>query len=560
MLGTLVALALARMPKLDTFIWDMPTGILRDCWLALSSLTRGDDSHVSRLEKVWVRFHNNREVIDTRGVLPPVSQSTQHSSGQSSNPSQANSNSAAGTKQTPDPLEWSYRHVEHPNFSVLPPLRSLTALNIDEVAYLEELSVLIEHSVHSLRELRIGLGSEVPRDGFSSTRDLKLHMDQGVPTAYQATLGWLMKNVGGSTTPLEFSNQPDGAAKSPVEDHYPVKDPTTTLNQPESPQDSTLDENNNATPGASLEVTQVDDPSRISDNLVINPDPAVETRPVGADIVGMSPGIIHDPTPDDSVPRRPNSIILDALTESLATNKALQQPSAQKDRDASKHAFQANGRLEEQRKNETWLKLGILELERIPLDCQVLLRTIDWSVVTTLTLLHCDSHESLWVAFRRAFTPQQTMSQPRLKRKSKMHLRNVSSLCPPEIPRTEYRMNLRRVHTNAVSSALIAFLKETLAPNSLESLFLQDSGLVTDGSGGRGPYDSNVSVEAICRGPLRRHRLSLKKVMIDSGDGRKRSQKWQKWKLDRDALSYVTSGKMSALREIAFSVDYKDWV
>lgn len=44
MLGTLVALALGRMRNLEAFIWDMPTGVLRDVWLALASLASRNDS------------------------------------------------------------------------------------------------------------------------------------------------------------------------------------------------------------------------------------------------------------------------------------------------------------------------------------------------------------------------------------------------------------------------------------------------------------------------------------------------------------------------------------
>ena len=52
MLGTLVALALASMPRLEKFTWDMPTGVLRDVWIALSSLGELKDS---RLEMLWMR-------------------------------------------------------------------------------------------------------------------------------------------------------------------------------------------------------------------------------------------------------------------------------------------------------------------------------------------------------------------------------------------------------------------------------------------------------------------------------------------------------------------------
>ena len=61
MLGTLVALSVARMPNLQTFIWDMPTGILRDVWISLSSL---GDYQPSALQKVSIRFHNNRKAME----------------------------------------------------------------------------------------------------------------------------------------------------------------------------------------------------------------------------------------------------------------------------------------------------------------------------------------------------------------------------------------------------------------------------------------------------------------------------------------------------------------
>lgn len=59
MLGTLVALAVARMSNLEQFVWDMPTGVVRDVWLALSSLEDRSASDECRLEKVAVRWHDN---------------------------------------------------------------------------------------------------------------------------------------------------------------------------------------------------------------------------------------------------------------------------------------------------------------------------------------------------------------------------------------------------------------------------------------------------------------------------------------------------------------------
>jgi len=98
-------------------------------------------------------------------------------------------------------------------------------------------------------------------------------------------------------------------------------------------------------------------------------------------------------------------------------------------------------------------------------------------------------------------------------------------------------------------------LKETLAPNSLEVLFLQEAR----------SYSSSVAVDAIFRGPLRRHRNSLKKVLIDSSekgaDGLPtNSSRWRRWMLSREVLAFLCSGKMPALKELGMAIDYRDWV
>jgi len=121
----------------------------------------------------------------------------------------------------------------------------------------------------------------------------------------------------------------------------------------------------------------------------------------------------------------------------------------------------------------------------------------------------------------------------------------------------EYQLNLKKIHTDAASSALIAFLKETLAPNTLEVLFLQDR---------RRSQVANVSIDAIFRGPLKRHRGSLKKLLLDSGDKVPRgpsasseSARWRAWMPNREVLSFITSGRMSRLKELSIAIDYKDW-
>ncbi len=143
MLGTLVALAVARMINLETFVWDMPTGVLRDVWLALSSLQNRSSSHECRLERVWVRWHDNS---DPSSVPPPQASNT----GSNTNPQilagstmtsvgwTLPANMVPSSQSIPLPLSYAQSRVEYPTLSVLPPLRSLSVLDIDELDYLDE--------------------------------------------------------------------------------------------------------------------------------------------------------------------------------------------------------------------------------------------------------------------------------------------------------------------------------------------------------------------------------------------------------------------------------------
>jgi len=37
------------------------------------------------------------------------------------------------------------------------------------------------------------------------------------------------------------------------------------------------------------------------------------------------------------------------------------------------------------------------------------------------------------------------------------------------------------------------------------------------------------------------------------------SSRWRRWMLNREIITFITSGRMSSLRELAVSVDYRDW-
>jgi hypothetical protein len=120
-----------------------------------------------------------------------------------------------------------------------------------------------------------------------------------------------------------------------------------------------------------------------------------------------------------------------------------------------------------------------------------------------------------------------------------------------QISAADYVLKLRRLHTDSVSPALIAFIKDALAPDSLEWLFLQECS----------SYKSGVSIDMIYKGAIKRHRGSLRKLLIDS-EVRKPDEpiagSWKRWMAHRELLGCMTSGKMQ-LRELSISIDYNDW-
>jgi hypothetical protein len=534
MLGTLVALAVARMRSLETFIWDMPTGILRDVWLALSSLGDRNDGQDCRLEKLWVRWHDNS--ANTDHLQGPV-----HGMPQVPTiPGQP-----ALTQVSSADLD----RVEHPSFSVLPPLRSLKVLDIDELAYLDEMAVLIGKSIDKLRELRIGIARHAMTKDWVTVweGDVVHQVDRDYPTAGAVTIG--EKRLGGvlgtltgfvcdmrkprvalpDRTKLRRRSSPVAAASAePVPAAPPLEEPLSAESEPSHVPESSLASHESALSFAS----PAEEPSSlfgfalpenpVSQEATSADSSAVQDPPV-ASAHSQDLSNTGEPTPfsptDDSIP-------LEIPAEDLEPRLAHK------------------------------LKLETLELERVPISVPVLQKGIDWTHLTSLTLLHCPNHEQLWKTLRRTFQPRpKSPVYPHPRRSATTSPRKGSKSAASNPADLEYGLNLKKIHTNTVSPALISFLKETLAPNSLEVLFLQEARA----------FPSTVPIEAIYRGPLRRHRASLRKVLIDSSekgpDGLpvQNSQRWRRWMLTREILAFVTSGKMGALRELGAAIDYRDW-
>lgn len=560
MLGTLVALAVARMPNLETFVWDMPTGILRDVWVSLASLCDRGNGQTSRLEKLWVRFHDNHETLSEVASPQPtvVTQPGQSSLGTMPNSQALELIDEIGETSVPTLLELSYRRTEHPNFSILPPLKSLSVLDVDEPAYLDEMSVLVEKSIETLRELRIGIASSASVSGWASLASVveypwpPEHADDGsiiTGGVFGTIMSKIYSRYGRNHSPQSFLQNSELLTKSSIvadneAQHASVIDFSSSISDPLQ----TLSAAPEAIPvtatAENVGSVLIDTPLAISDSELVKP---------------LQPLLVQAPPIKEMIPDE-------------KTNQQGRSPSEHLENSRDEHFTRSIPQSAVLKSQKLWLE--VLEMERIVIDVKIFQESINWSIISTLTLLQCGLHEQLWKALRKAYTPRSVAfvtspsshsiskrlsSQPSLRSISQ-HLSRPSDSgfrsSAPDLPFTHsssYRLNLKRIHTDAVSPALISFLKETLAPDSLEWMFLQD---------GR-EYNSPVTVDSIFRGPLRRHRRSLTKVMVDSAIGKPDNAlnvKRKKWMFPRELLAFITSGKMNCLKELAMAVDYKDWV
>lgn len=508
----------------------MPTGVLRDIWIALASL---GDYRPSKLEKLWIRFHDNKAALHDAGLLTPNRSTNGSHATPASTPEAIPPPSECPRLMEPrhygvNKIVWTDHHVEQPNFSTMPPLRSLTVLDIDEARYLVELSVLLGRSLVSLRELRIGMAPTMyippciqadPKAAALFSGGIFTLLMCNICDQYNAQNTMGMKSKDG-THGKASTELPSQMKKS-------VHVPTSCSNM------------------------QINDT-----NNIVSASPATETAAVvPSPVVGMDaidPALFgQSPAPTDG------PMVSQADMAATATQTEV------KDEENGEHDDYNGVDYEAASSDDVYasiekLKLEVLELERLTrLVPRVLCRSIDFTVLTNLTLLQCGDQSVLWDRLKTEFAPRKSLvislptreskpvaPQSRLRRKT-----SSNSLTK----RVEYRLNLKRIHTDAVTSSLISFLKTTLAPNSLEWMFLQDTST----------FISPVTLEAIYRGPLRHHRASLSKVMIDSAyelmSGRAPVQAARKWTLNRDVVSFITSGKMNKLRELSMAMEYKDW-
>ncbi|KAJ9137923.1 F-box domain-containing protein [Pleurostoma richardsiae] len=503
MLGTLVALAVAKMANLETFVWDMPTGVLSDIFMALASLPEHHANNDCKLERVWIRWHDNNEGLTSSSSAspsPPGPPTAVVPLGSTLTPIGI---SLPGNATHPAPrptISYAESRVEYPTFSVLPPLKSLTVLDIDELAYLDEMSVLIERSKDRLQELRVGISSKATHKDFVQTWDGEglQQVDHNARWPGESLIG--DRRLGGVLGVLvgriyEIRRKGSNKTREKVSPHPLTATSPNSVDAQHSPAASA--------------------------------DTADESHAGQGQGPSASPSGQEPPAPPMAQQQRlPTGM---SVTRRTCTS-------------AGTEGTDRAGR----RRLEGKLKLHTLELERVPLSMQVCSKAFDWTVLTSLTILECAQHENLWKLLKRQFQPTASGTGYGISPGPNMQAPNGG---------LQYHLSLKRIHTDVTSPALIGFIKETLAPNTLEILFLQDRR--------RGSGPPPVTMDAIFRGALKRHRASLRKLLLDSAARSHVSGteniRWRNWVPSTEILLYMTSGRMSNLRELAMSLDYKDW-
>jgi hypothetical protein len=562
MLGTLVALAVARMVNLETFIWDMPTGVLRDVWLALSSLQDKVPPGECRLERVLVRWHDN-SADPTQSASSPNTSSV--AAGIYYPPGTtmtaigivipgANSQMSGNTQHYAGSS--AQMRVEHPTFSVLPPLKSLSVLDIDDVAYLDEMSILIGKSKDRLRELRVGISRKAEMKDFVLSWDGPglQQVDHHVKwPAAPVSIG--DKRLGGVLGILvgRICDIRKKTRHSPGPERNHANQNLQAETQPAANEPTAMLELIDLAASIGLGPAPT---SVTSEDLSNGSQLLVHSSSASSDAVGNSVGHVD-------LAAHMSATITSPATELTPTHGAsVSYPVTARSSLKPKIAFR-NQATETASRGRTpldgKLRLTVLELERVPLSVAVLQKAFDWTTITSLTILDCAYHENLWKMLRRQFQPHMS---PKSALATSSYVRNSISANSASKPITnvplEYQLSLKKLHTDFVTPALLAFLKETLAPNTLEVLFLQDR---------RRNTPTAVSISEIHRGPLKRHRRSLKKLLIDSSDKTPRapssasdSGRWKTWMLSHAVLSDITSGSFSSLRELSIAIEYKDWV
>lgn len=170
------------------------------------------------------------------------------------------------------------------------------------------------------------------------------------------------------------------------------------------------------------------------------------------------------------------------------------------------------------------LKPEILGLERIALSVPILMQAIDWTKMISLTILRCQKQEKLWRNLRRQYAPSSTGQAL-----------------------SDYPLKLKHLHIDCISASFMLFIKDTLAQNTLETVFLHGNA-----------KNSGVDIDNFYRTILYRHRLSLKRIIVNVFETHSKGS--VPWKFKREMLAFISSARMPHLCELHMSIDASDWV
>lgn len=498
MLNTLVALAIQKMANLESFTWDMPTGVSSEVFMALASLAHQTENRPCKLNHVWVRLHDSHPPESTSVTSSSSSSPSSSSSASPTLPPETDNVTASsapppyaatmlppshlGSSGLPTHSSWAEffappvppstrarsrgLQVEFPTFSALPPLGSIAALDIDQVLYMDELALLIERSRPILKQLRLSVSSKAKNKDF-----VKIKGSQQTLYQYDPQARW---------------------------------------------------------PGAST----IGD-RRLGGVLGVVLARTYDLRKKHPHLVGNEQGRPSFATASEG-PR----------DSSVAAGSSGRSCSQSGRRQASSSEAHSEPKVPTLPDSDDRLTLERLELCRIPLHTLLCVNALDWTVLTSLTILKCPRLDKLWVALRKQFRPTRaTLPTGRAPGKR------------PSPRVIEYHLRLKAIHVDITSFSFMGFLKETLAPNSLEVLFLQDR---------RRRTSPPVPISDIFAGPIKRQHASLKKLLLDSSRSGKRllarDHRRKYWALTSEMLLYVTSGRMSNLRELSVSLGQEQWV
>lgn len=183
------------------------------------------------------------------------------------------------------------------------------------------------------------------------------------------------------------------------------------------------------------------------------------------------------------------------------------------------------------------LKLRKFEFRGTKVVNEVCRHALDWSVLTSLTLIGTPFLNPLWTTLRNEFGPTVTPSAEGTR---------------PSGSRRKYHLVLKDIRTDFACLSLLKFVKTSLAPNTLASLFLHR---LTQGR------ESTAELNRELYSALIYHSDSLQKLYLEGGYRRKPNFDFpQYFPLEFELLSYLTSDNMANLRELSIALDNDNWV